>query len=840
MKRALILLLILLAAAASLAAERTPVSIDSWLRLGPDAVVLPAFGDEETGAFGNDEVLGSPSLNVAALAPVAGENGWRKASTKKGLLELKAKGPAEAWLAAYVTVDSYLEPDLEVVATHPLKAYVDGVELTLADKDGAKTGAMKLTRGTHLIVLHTLRDAEVEEAWTVAGAVTLEADAPGMAIHPSVDPTRAVTIQDVLDYTRISSTDLSPDGTMVIVGMGEIDADGKSTSWRELRSVKDGSLIATWRGDRSGVQWHPDGDAVSYTTNSDKKTTVWLHDLATNEITAVVRGLEHFQDYCWNPDGESLVYQFGVDPEEHKGGTRRLSAIEDRFPWFQNRSYLVEFTVASGRSRRLTAGDESVGGWEFDADGSHMIFGRGFPVPTERPYSRTEWFELDLKTLETERLLAEEEQWIDSVEYGPDADTLILSGAPSAFGGLGRDLPDGVVANDYGGQLYRYSRKNAEATPLTVDFDPDIQGAVWHAPSKRLVARIADKQYVRLAVGTIDGEWTVLDTGVDVIAGWEVADDADTIVAYGTRADAPLKLYAFDVKGSSPRLLLDPGAARFEHVTFGDVEPFVAELPDGMQLDGRVHYPRDYEPGRTYPVIVYYYGGTSPITRDFGGRYPKNVWAGNDYFVYIPNPSGATGYGQEYAARHVNDWGKLTAPEVIAGTEAFLAAYPDANPEAVGCCGASYGGFLTMYLTTQTDMFAAAISHAGISNISSYWGEGYWGYAYGARALANAFPWNAKDLYVEQSPLFHADDIHTPLLLLHGFVDTNVPKGESDGLYIALKMLGRDVEYVQVAGQDHHILDHGKRIEWNDTILAYFDWKLKGDGSWWKALYSDD
>ncbi len=168
------------------------------------------------------------------------------------------------------------------------------------------------------------------------------------------------------------------------------------------------------------------------------------------------------------------------------------------------------------------------------------------------------------------------------------------------------------------------------------------------------------------------------------------------------------------------------------------------------------------------------------MTRDFGGRYPKNVWAGQGYVVYVPEPSGATGYGQEMAARHVNDWGKITAAEVIEGTRKFLATHDFADPDAVGCIGASYGGFLTEYILTRTDMFAAAVSHAGISSISSYWGEGLWGYAYGTRALANAYPWQDRDLYVEQSALFHADQIHTPLLLVHGDSDVNVPIGESD------------------------------------------------------------
>lgn len=85
---------------------------------------------------------------------------------------------------------------------------------------------------------------------------------------------------------------------------------------------------------------------------------------------------------------------------------------------------------------------------------------------------------------------------------------------------------------------------------------------------------------------------------------------------------------------------------------------------------------------------------------------------------------------------------------------------------------------MTMYLQTKTDMFAAAASHAGISNVTSYWGEGYWGYSYNSVAAADSYPWNNPDLFTKHGALFNADKINTPLLLLHGTVDTNVPIGE--------------------------------------------------------------
>ena len=136
-------------------------------------------------------------------------------------------------------------------------------------------------------------------------------------------------------------------------------------------------------------------------------------------------------------------------------------------------------------------------------------------------------------------------------------------------------------------------------------------------------------------------------------------------------------------------------------------------------------------------------------------------------------------------------------------------------------------------------MFAAAVSHAGISSIASYWGEGYWGYQYSAIAAAESFPWNRKDLYLDQSPLFEADKVKTPVLLTHGTADTNVPVGESDQFYTALKLVNAPVEYVQIEGQNHWILDHDKRLLWSRTIVAWFDRWLKDQPEWWNHLYPE-
>jgi len=111
--------------------------------------------------------------------------------------------------------------------------------------------------------------------------------------------------------------------------------------------------------------------------------------------------------------------------------------------------------------------------------------------------------------------------------------------------------------------------------------------------------------------------------------------------------------------------------------------------------------------------------------------------------------------------------------------------------------------------------------------------------AEGAVATAGSYPWNRPDLYVEQSPLFHADRITTPLLLLHGAADTNVTVGESEQLYTALRVLGKPVEFIKVDGQNHWILNYPQRVVWMETIIAWFDRQLKGEPGWWDELYGE-
>jgi dipeptidyl aminopeptidase/acylaminoacyl peptidase len=845
-------LLALPAAAADETPAVAPIAVDAVLATDAIPLALPAFHDaEQAGVDWDDllqEMVALPGVRWPrqgdAFASASGHSvSWGRTTAADGRIAWKTTAaPSARYLAFYVQSDRWQKITLKVNGDHPVLGAVDGQDLKFTTKDGEegapteRTGELKLTVGKHLVVLRTLYQPETEGEWAYALSVTPSDTNGALAIGTTAD--RAVDIQTVLNAPRIGNVSLSPDGKLAVLGLSEYRNGSDQESWLEVRETKTGKLVRLWRGSHapSGVDWHPRGHRITWQVTTGETASLHTYDFDSGETAVVLADVKDLGSWRWAPDGQSIVYAVNRKPDPDERKVKRVLYPADRQPWWRGRSHLRQVFVPSGVTRRLTAGPVSADGWEISPDGQQMIFFTSEQDLANRPYFTSEMWLLDLGTLEVAKVLSD--PWIGGASWSPDGKKLLLQGSPSAFDGLGRNLPAGMPANDYGGQLYTYDLAKREPTAISVGLRPDVSWSAWSVADGMIYARTTDTQYntvYRLKPGK--DKWEQVATGVDAAGVFALARTARTAVVRGSSATAPNTAHTVDLKQNRARLLLDPGTAWYRDVVFGKVENWVAELDKGMAMDGFVYYPPGFDASRKYPVIVYYYGGTSPITRDFGGRYPKNVWAGQDYIVYVPNPSGATGYGQEFAARHVNDWGRLTAAEVIEGTEKFLAAHPFADADRVGCMGASYGGFLTEYIVTQTDLFAAAVSHAGISDISSYWGEGLWGYAYGARALSGSFPWADRDLFVEQSPLFHADKVTTPLLLVHGDADVNVPKGESDQLFTALKLLGKEVEYVQIVGQDHHILDHGQRIVWNDTILAFLAKHLKQRSAWWDELY---
>lgn len=822
---------------------------------------------------------------------------WEERRPEGGRLALApgAAGgaPRVAYFAAWIEADRFVEGKLAIATPHLVRVFLDGEQV--AEKTEAAGGAgekaepgpvdeaadaereegregqgteredsedeavaprpaatgeasedevtadLALTTGTHLLLFEAVHDPTGPAAWTLAPRLTVE-ERFGGTVAVGTSPRHHLTMSDLLDVESIGGLEMSADGELVALQLRQPELPVEHREeWVEIRRATDGATVRSLRAGEavSDFRWGPRGTTYSYVTRDDDAATLWVGDLAGGRLEAVLERVEHLRGHAWVPDGKSIVYTVAEKAKPDERGVKRLQGLQDRWDDWRDKTYLYQVSLADGTRRRLTAGAISTDLHDIAPDGSRLLFSRSDFVP-ERPFTASELYELDLGSL-APRLVARV-PWFGTALYAPDGERLLVLASPTSFAEQGPELPAGLVPNLYDQQAYLVDRRTGKAEAISREFTPTIQEAFW--------SRADGNVYLRAESGDRVGifrwdprakRFSEVPTGVEVVDGLSLARDARRLAYFGSGATTPPRAFTQSLVGRvAPREIARPGAAVHELVDFGRVEDWDFTSAAGVKVPGRVYYPPGFDPAERYPLLVFYYGGTSPTDRSFGGRYPKSLWAAQGYVVYVLQPSGATGFGREFAARHVNDWGKVVAGEIVAGTRAFLAAHPFVDPGRVGCFGGSYGGFMTMLVITETDLFRAAISHAGISSISSYWGEGWWGYLYSAGATADSYPWNRPDIYVEQSPLFRADRITTPLLLVHGTADPNVPPGESEQMYTALTLLGKEVEYVRFEGEAHWIMRYPLRKLWWSTILAWFDRELKGEPEWWEHLYGKD
>jgi dipeptidyl aminopeptidase/acylaminoacyl peptidase len=842
--------------------ETMIIQISEWLKLGPIEQHFPAFHNQNN-IYGNAiklaDLLKFSNNDVIDWKPAAGKiygnHKWNKVATDvKGNLTLDTNKYrlSQFYLASYVKANRWIKAELKLSGAHPFQVYLDGILLesklgseNLTGEDGKEPGnickEIKLERGSHLILIKAMNDPQNASNWSIEASLQPKDSTMIEDLAISTSPEETMTMEKLLDSPTIKDIHISADGKIAAIRLScIIKSTDKSENWLEFHDIESGQIIRELRGgtDISDFQWAYKGRLYSYTSSGNDGKNLWIADFDKGDVRLLLENIKGFTNYQWAPDNSFIIYSVSEEYTDGSKNLKKLMGMEDRWPWWRDRSYIYRVDIKSGQKERLTGGLYSTELNDIAPDGKELIFNITTPNSSERPYLKNFYYRLHLQTLKADSLFAG--NWGGAAHYSPDGKMILLLAGPSFFGELGVNVNDNKIPNEYDTQAFLYDINSKSVKAISKNFNPEINAAAWYKKDGKIYFSVTEKAYRNLyQYDPGKDKYKKVDLQVEVLDDVAISSNSEVAIYQGTNANQPERVYSLNLKNNRSQLILNPAETEYQTVRFGKVEHWTFKNKNNVEIDGHIYFPPDFDPSKKYPCIVYYYGGTYPVDRGFGGRYPKNYWAANDYIVYVMQPSGATGFGQDFSALHVNDWGKVVADEIILGVNKFLDAHNYVDRKRLGSIGASFGGFMTMLLQTKTDMFACAVSHAGISSISSYWGEGYWGFEYSGVATANSFPWNRKDIYIDQSPLFNADKIITPLLLLHGKVDTNVPPGESYQLFTALKLLGREVELIEVAGQDHYIMEYNKRKEWSKTIVAWFDKYLKDQPQWWADLYPD-
>lgn len=836
----------LLAAAlmASISASAETIEVKTLKYAGPYAVAQPWMADSvniKGEAFDLKQLLDSP-LSFTLL------NKGKEVSAAQLLAD---KQQDALHLASFcVSNTQRTKATIAVEGLEQYRLFVDGEQVAV-NGDKAET---ILTPSQHTVVIKylTRKNASADKK-SIKLTVTAANGAPLSVGDATVK--RAYNIYDVICAPNYPSVSISPNGKFIVVRKTWVDRKGNNHSINELRNSQTNRLMATFE---ESVKWMPSSNKLYFTQKAsdssiagEEKQDGTLQLITINPLTMEREVLASHLPEGWfqfTPDEKTLIYTLTTEGRKKDPQVYDVKEPEDRQPGWRERSNLAKYDLASGILQPLTFGYHNIYLMDISADSRYLLIGKEEERLTKRPTSLTSFYRLDLGSMNASsattpkvETLIEKGEFLNSAQFSPDGKSILVSASPEAFNSIGKNVEEGQTPSMIDTQLYLMTLSDKKVRPLTKDFNPNVQSVDWSKADGNIYFTAEDKDCVHLfQLNPKSGKFTLLKTPEEYIKSFSLASSAAEMAFSGQSASNADRLYKMNTKALKSQLVDDLSARELKDVELGECKAWNFVNSRGDTLCCRYYLPPHFDAAKKYPMIVNYYGGCSPTSRMFQSRYPHHVYAAMGYVVLVVNPSGATGFGQKFSARHVDTAGEGVAEDIISSTQAFCDEHAFVNRKKIGCIGASYGGFMTQYLQTKTDLFAAAISHAGISDHTSYWGEGYWGYSYSEVSMANEYPWTNKHLFVDQSPLYNADKIHTPLLFVHGTADNNVPVGESIQLYTALKLLGRPTAMVLVDGQDHHIIDYEKRLKWQNTIFAWFAKWLQDDASWWTEMYGDE
>jgi dipeptidyl aminopeptidase/acylaminoacyl peptidase len=268
-----------------------------------------------------------------------------------------------------------------------------------------------------------------------------------------------------------------------------------------------------------------------------------------------------------------------------------------------------------------------------------------------------------------------------------------------------------------------------------------------------------------------------------------------------------------------------PGLVRITHYNDG-LQPLwgpaksVTWQNDGFDVQGWLLYPRNYQPGTRYPMIVYVHGGPAYINSPAWpiAGYGGVPFSALGYFVFMPNPRGSFGQGERFTCANRKDLGYGDLRDILAGVDVVSREFP-VDSKHIGLTGWSYGGYMTMFAVTQTDRFYAAVAGAGVSDWESYYGESFvreWMPLYFGASV-----YDDPTVYARSSPMTFIGNARTPTLLVVGNADTGVPVQQMMEFWSGLRYRNVDTRLVVYPDEGHHFAQHDHR---RDVLARTLDW----------------
>ncbi len=631
--------------------------------------------------------------------------------------------------------------------------------------------------------------------------------------------------------------EISPDGSTV-AWVAALDKSGFRIHLTPLGGMASEQVIsipgpndsgAAKRCNEGGMAWSPDSRQIAFL--SDCKTPgqsqIFLADVAPNQPAAPsgpsTHPLTSFKGFVhgltWSQDGKQLGFLYVENATRPAGALAAMKpavgVISASTMAEVQRVAMID--VATGKLSQITPANLHVYEFSWSPDSKNVAYVAAAPPGEDN------WWVAQLYTQAVEdgtpRSILQPKMQIAVPRWSPDGKHIaFIGGLMSDQGATGGDI---YLMSATGGDAKDIT-PGRKATPAWLHWIDDhalgfTEGVDGEARYSVLNPKtgVEDKSARVTFPDSIGDGRMELSLSFSKNAASGAKDGSAALIKTGF--ETPPEVWAGPLKNLSQITHLNGGLqpdwGRSESLTWTN---------EGFRVQGWLLYPKNYDPQKKYPLIVYVHGGPASevMPRWPYAGYGPVAFSTIDDFVLMPNPRGSYGEGEAFTAANRKDFGYGDLRDILAGVDTVTKKLP-VDPARVGITGWSYGGFMTMFAVTQTHRFRAAVAGAGISDWKSYYGENsidQWMIPYfGASVYDDAA------VYAKSSAIDFIRNAKTPMLIVVGDRDGECPAPQSFEMWHALDTMHVPVKLVVYANEGHGFSNPKDRLDVLERAIAWFE-----------------
>jgi len=634
------------------------------------------------------------------------------------------------------------------------------------------------------------------------------------------------TFEEVISLRGVGGVTLSADGRNVaytIQTTDWIENRYDNEIWLSKNGGKPFQLTNSSKSSSNNPAFSPDGNWIAFLADRGNKNQIHVIRLEGGEARVVTNEEGGISSFEWHPSGMKFIVQKVDEDKIKKDREARYGAYETDDREFRlSHLWQIDFkpemldpaerpcyekvdslTTKSGcvelpKAQRLTEGRFTVTSFITSPDGTKIAFTHQ-PDPLINSSVKSDISILDLATKKITSLVANPSS--DGLEdWSPDSKEILFVTNES-------DTTSNFYKNS---KLFVITLATKATRQLAKDLDEDLGGLTWKTTgiysaiwnkTKRPIYRIDPKA----------GSHSVFLSTPEQIFGVAFSKTGDRLAFIGRNGDQLTEVFVSATTSPKPEGI----TAMTDQISNWNVaqsELVNWKSKDGATIEGVLHKPKNFDPSRKYPLMIVIHGGPTGIdspTPVPGYVYPILQWLDKGCLVLRPNYRGSAGYGEAFRSLNVKNLGVGDAWDVLSGID-YLDSKGLIDKTKMGCMGWSQGGYISAYLTTNSDQFKAISVGAGISNwITYYVNTDIHPFT---RQYLKATPWSDEEIYRKTSPMTTINKAKTPTLIQHGELDRRVPIANAYELLQGLRDNNVPSELIVYKGFGHGINKPKERL----------------------------